>query len=252
MEEKKYELLENDTIEVNGKTLYRIKALKDFSCIKKGDLGGYIEKENNLSHDGKCWVYGYGNAKVYDDAEVYGNACVFGDAKVYGGAKVYGYSIIYDSANVYGDAVVYDSANVSGNANVYSYAKVYGNAVVSGDAGVSGNAEVYGNAEIFGNAMVYDNAKVYSYAEVHGDTKISNDAVIGSRFDACTISGFGSAGRTTTFFKCKDNTIRVNCGCFNGTLDEFRSKVKETHGDSKYAKEYLAIADIIEAKMSSK
>ncbi|MBB4077294.1 hypothetical protein GGR08_001625, partial [Bartonella fuyuanensis] len=31
------------------------QALKDFDDIKAGDLGGFIEKEVNLSHDGNCW-----------------------------------------------------------------------------------------------------------------------------------------------------------------------------------------------------
>ena len=46
---KKYELT-NETITIdNGKTLYRIRALIDIETIgvKIGDLGGYIEKEEN-------------------------------------------------------------------------------------------------------------------------------------------------------------------------------------------------------------
>ena len=61
-----------------------------------------------------------------------------------------------------------------------------------------------------------------------------------------TIKGFGSEFRTTTFFRQKDKTIGVRCGCFFGTLDAFREKVKETHGESKIAKEYLMIADLME------
>ena len=68
---KKYELLEDDFKEVDGKKLYRIRALQDFSNIKKGDLGGYIESENNLSHNDDLWVYK--NAKVYGNAEIYKN-----------------------------------------------------------------------------------------------------------------------------------------------------------------------------------
>ena len=40
--------------------------------------------------------------------------------------------------------------------------------------------------------------------------------------------------------------IRVVCGCFYGTIDEFKSKVRETHKDTKIAKEYLMIADLME------
>lgn len=63
--EKKYKLTD-ETIEVEGKALYRIEALKDFCEIKNGDKGGFIESEDNLSHEGNAWVYD--NACVYDHA----------------------------------------------------------------------------------------------------------------------------------------------------------------------------------------
>lgn len=69
--EKKYELTD-EILEVGGHVLHRIKALRDFGNVKKGDIGGCIECEDNLSHYGDCWVYG--NAKVLGDAEVLGNA----------------------------------------------------------------------------------------------------------------------------------------------------------------------------------
>ena len=61
----KYKLTKN-TKEVAGITLYQIQALKDFGDAKEGDLGGWIEKEANLSQENNCWVYG--NAWVYGDA----------------------------------------------------------------------------------------------------------------------------------------------------------------------------------------
>ena len=48
-----------------GKTLYRIEALIDFGIVEKGELGGYIEKETNLSQNGNAWVSG--NAWVCTD-----------------------------------------------------------------------------------------------------------------------------------------------------------------------------------------
>ena len=77
---KKYELLKDDTKTVFGHTLYRIKALRDFGNVEKGDLGGYIESENNLSHYGNAMVFD--NAMVCDNAMVYGNAMVCGDAVI--------------------------------------------------------------------------------------------------------------------------------------------------------------------------
>ena len=89
---KKFELTAESKINWFGRTLYRIKACIDFTTtsgdeVKAGELGGYVEKEQNLSHDGKAWVWG--NAKVYGDAKVWGNAKVCGDAKVYGDASIF-------------------------------------------------------------------------------------------------------------------------------------------------------------------
>lgn len=79
----------------------------------------------------------------------------------------------------------------------------------------SGDAWVFGNAEVFGNA------------------------------DYTTIHGFGTQFRTTTFFRCKDKQVKVSCGCFYGTIPEFREQVKNTR-DGKIAEEYLMIADLME------
>ena len=100
-----------------GRTLYRIEAVASFGAVNAGDLGGWVEKESNLSQVGDAWVYG--------DALVYGDARVSGDARVYGNAQVYG------DALVYGDAWVYGNAQVSDNARVYGNAQVSGNARVS-------------------------------------------------------------------------------------------------------------------------
>lgn len=103
----------------------------------------------------------------------------------------------------------------------------------SGDAWVFGNAEVSGDAEVFGNARVSGNARVFGNAEVFGNA------------DYTTIHGFGTQFRTTTFFRCKDKQVKVSCGCFYGTIPEFREQVKNTR-DGKIAEEYLMIADLME------
>ena len=65
--EKKFELT-SDTKDTEFRQLYRIKALIDFGDVKAGDLGGFVEKEENLSHSDDAWVYG--NARVYGNALV--------------------------------------------------------------------------------------------------------------------------------------------------------------------------------------
>ena len=88
---KKYELTD-ETQEWNGRTLHRIRALADFGDVKAGELGGWIEKEENLSHNGNAWVYG--------DAWVCGDARVCGDAQVWGNAEIFKTSDYFTSGPI--------------------------------------------------------------------------------------------------------------------------------------------------------
>ena len=83
-------------------------------------------------------------------------------------------------------------------------------------------------------------------AWVSGNARVSGNALVSGNADYTTIKGFGSCFRTTTFFRCKDSLIRVVCGCFYGTIEEFKAKVKETHKETKLAVEYLKIAELME------
>ena len=219
---KKYELTE-ETINIFGKTLHRIRATRDFSNVHAGDLGGFIENELNLSHDRDTWVYG--NAWAYGEARVYGNALVSGDARVGGKALVSGNALVYGKALVGGNAWAYDEARVSGNASVSGDAWVGGNALVSGDARVGGNALVSGNARVGGNALVKGPRDIY------------------------WISCIGSRDGTTTFFRNANNGISVSCGCFYGTIDEFAAAVTKTHGDNEHAQAYRHAIEIAKLRI---
>ena len=100
------------------------------------------------------------------------------------------------------------------------------------EANLDGNAWVYGDACVYGNARVYGNACVYGNA------------------DYCCFQSFGSRYGTTTVFREKDGNLRVRCGCFNGTLDEFADKVQQTHGENEYGKVYKAIIEVIKLRFN--
>ena len=243
--EKKYKLTE-ETINVNGKTLHRIEALRDFGDVKKGNKGGFIEKENNLSQSGDCWVYG--NARVYSYAQVYDNAVVYGNAKVYGTAMVYGNAKVYEDARIYGNAKVFDDAKVYGTARVFGNAWVFCNASIYGDASICNNAEVYGYAYVYGNASIYgdasicNNAEVYGYAYVYGNAEIRGDAEIASNSDYIVFKNWWSSGRYFTWTK-SNNMWKV--GCFYGTGEEL---IEKAYKDSeKSGREYEKIVKYVES-----
>ena len=164
MENLKYKILEDNYILYLGKKLYRIQALKDFSNVKKGDIGGYIESYDNLSQHGNSWIYN--DAKVYGNARVYENACVYESAQISGNAEVFE------------NAKVFRSARVSGNAEVFENAKIFGSAEVYGSAQISGSAEVFENAKVYGSAEVFEDAQIYESAYVYGNTRVYGNAEV--------------------------------------------------------------------------
>ena len=134
----------------------------------------------------------------------------------------------------------------NGNAWVSGDAEVFGDAWVDGDAEVSGNARVSGDAEVFGDAWVYGDAEVSGDAEVFGNAEVSE---IGAIF---WIGAIGSRNDTATFFRCRDGSIKVVCGCFFGNLDEFAKKVRKTHGDNDHAKVYMLAIEMAKIRIGDK
>ena len=119
----KYELLKNNFIEYKGRKLYRIKALKSFSDIKCGDIGGYVENGKNLSQNGNCWIYN--NAKVYDDGRVFDNAIIKNDAEVFDNASVLDNAIIQDNAICFNNSVIYRNAVCGIDTKVCGHGLIY-------------------------------------------------------------------------------------------------------------------------------
>lgn len=119
---KKYELTD-ETIVVDNKTLHRIKALKSFvnsyATVEVGDLGGYVESESNLSHDGSSWIYDLGmaidEAFVCDDGVVANNSLIREHATI----KENGYvldGIVQGHAVIQRDGVVTNNSVITDDA----------------------------------------------------------------------------------------------------------------------------------------
>lgn len=182
-QDKKYELLTDDTITFCGKNLYRIRALKDFKkekgsyYVKKGELGGYVASEKNLSHEGTAWVT--------DKALVTDNALVTDDALIEDN------TLVKDNAKVTDNALVKDNAKVTGNALIKDNAKVTGSAIIKDNALVKGDCLVTGNASVGDDAQVKDNAYVIGHSIVAHSSIVESDALIkdGKIFDNALISG---------------------------------------------------------------
>ena len=247
-EYKKYELTEETKTLSDGTVVHRIRALRKFpinhhtACGLSPDtvvfpdtLGGYVESEANLSHDGNCWVS--------EEAMVYGRARVLDNAHVMDHSKVCDYAIIRENAIVSGSARVFGRACVKGVGvtSIRDYASICEMAIVGGGtdrsrtivtehATVAGRAEVvntciYGNATIDGNAFVGNPFREHTGGRVtigHGlINAINNNIRITKPSDIVTIHNFWSSGSVMTFIP---QTGVWAVGCFNGTGKELIAK----------------------------
>lgn len=74
MNEKKYEI--TNIAHPQYPWLHRIRALRDVrEDVHAGDLGGFVQSEENLSQEGQCWIAG--NAVAAEEAYVYGDAILW-------------------------------------------------------------------------------------------------------------------------------------------------------------------------------
>lgn len=281
---KKYELIMDDSITIVRETggnsrisvlngtkckLYRIKALVDIPAhnVVAGDLGGYIESELNLLHEGNAWVGEYafvsGNAVIRGDAFIHGHAKVFGNSQISGTAKVYdnasinGNAQIFGNCMIYGDAQitgayvydnakVYDDANVSMCAKISEDAKVFGNAKVSGYAVVRGTSKVRDHAKVSGNAMVCGNSDICENGTVRDSDEISGYAKIRTASDVVTITRICPDNQPITFYAGSRKQIRVNCKDYVGTTVGFAKFAEKAYGNNPRGTAYMMAISIAE------
>lgn len=217
--DKKYEILKDRAITMNGSTIYRIKALKDFGDVKAGDMGGFVEKEENLSHEGPCWIYG--DAMVYHNAKVKDNAIVRDYAHVYNDAQVLQNAIVENHARVFDESYVFGNVRIKDNANVFGHGRV------NGFATVQDNATVFDNARVYGESIIKDYAMVSGHIMVAQGT-ISNSVIL---FGIGEINFDVSEKDDWTFYRnpCVDSGFVTtstkidiwNYRFFTGTAEEF-------------------------------
>ena len=244
---KKFELLKDDyIIDLVGRILYRIRALKDFANVKKGDIGGFVEKEKNLSHAGDCWIYR--DAKVYNNARVSDDAKVCDRAKIYGNAIVRGHSYVTDEAQIFGSAIIDDGAFVKNSAIICDHAKVIGEesmicnrSKVCDYAQVIDSAGIYGTSLIHGNAVIYDDAAVFN-TTVEGNARIGKCALIkGNRYyihmGPLSLVHMLQQSHFLTFYKTRNNNIMVSDDKFCYPLDDFLRGIKNGN-DKDILREY--------------
>jgi len=156
MYNQKYEI--TDIAHERYPFLHRIRALCDISEeVKAGDLGGYVQTEDNLSYekDDTAWIFdnaiAAGESIVDKDAVLRDNAIVRDDACVTAHSVLTGNACVEDYGYVC-NACVSESARVAGT-SIVTVEKETGQAPkLSGSSTVYGS--VYGNVQLTGNTVI--------------------------------------------------------------------------------------------------
>lgn len=158
--DRKYEI--TDIAHPEYPQLHRIRALRDIGqSVRKGDLGGYVECEDNLSQQGNCWLFGEAisceNAVIRQNAVALGNAVIRGSAFVAGSTRIENHAVIEDNAIVMAGCIEF-------NARISGFARIGANPVtnhfpfISQDAIVYG--EVSGKVDVCGHTVILPGAKI--------------------------------------------------------------------------------------------
>lgn len=210
--EKKYRLTEAIKTTLDGRTLHRIEALRNIEnqgeiLVHRGDIGGFVESESNLSHDGTCWIYDYSEAR--------GNAKIMHDAKISGCSKVVGHAMVEHNA------VINNRSIIAGVAIVRQHAFIYHSNIYGGSNIIEGFVNII-NTKIYGDRInIYGRVRTKSGVTIEGnDIKIGGDFVlhenttINDHKDFIVMKNFWSSGRDIVY---TISDKMWHAGCFHGT-----------------------------------
>ena len=202
-------------------TLHRIRALRNFSDVKKGDLGGWVESESNLSQKGNCWIYD--ESKVFNNARICDGASVHDEATVYFGAIIQDNSKILNQASISGRY-----AHVAGNSIIKDNAVIM-NAILS-NCNICDEAEIRGmglltNVHASDNAIIKPLSSVLNLSNFH----IGKDAYIQSNLDLLSIYMTERYSDCYYFYKKRNGGINVICYSYHGKISDFKKEIKDRY-----------------------
>ena len=264
---KKYELTDI-TKEYKGKTLYRIRALKDFKGVKIGDLGGWVETENNLSQKGECWIYDdaicmdnarmYNNAEMHHNTKMYDNSIMYNNSKIYhnstmhNNSKMYDCSKMYDYSAMYNYSAMYDNTIISDRSRMYNDAKMHNNAKIYDNSVMYDKSKLFDNSRMRNNSIMYDNSAMYGCGALNGNAELHDTETLHGELVSKVekyIDIANPKGRIVTGI-LKNGEILFNVGCQQEiTKETFIDRIYNEDGGIEkhpYRKEYLKIIDMIE------
>ena len=235
--ERYFKLTEETIVNEAGRKLRQIECTRDFKFAQAGELGGFIEKEENLG--GEAWVD--------EGAQVWGEAKVINGSVLRDNARVYGRSKVRNGSVIYGEARVYDYAMVDG-CFVGGQAKVYGKSRLALGVTMADQAEVFGLASIESSSCLLHNASVSGRACLNYATVLSTDAYVTRNFDCCQFHNLCPEAGITSVYRTKAGDLRVCHADEVYTLEAFTELIERADSESIFKQVYPAVLAVIKAR----
>lgn len=205
----------------------------------------------NFKRDAYACVYcpsgDYSEIKSFGHNYYFGSDCIFSEKCSFGNDCFFGEYCKFGMGCIFLSGCIF-SAGCS-----FRIECKFGNGCVFGSQCDFYDDCNFGSRCSFGNDCIFLHGCSFGEECIFGDDCGCSAACIcefGEFTKFAKVDNFGSEGRATYFFNIVDKGIYVRCGCFAGSLEEFREKVKERHRETKLAKEYLMIADLMEYHFS--
>lgn len=207
-----------------GEGVAQDRALHTLRSARRGaylSSFGEVDEEVTFNHGGENY------SSLYNPD--------FGDLKLYGGARV---DTVYTCTRGYRPVV--KSRTTIKNLKVYTHAPTFPSGIeVTGGYGLdTGTCPTSHLVEREDGYVEWDIVRIPHYRTIQEDTRY------------LTMGPVGSESGTMTAVLADNGVIYVTRGCFEGTLEDFREAVEETHKheDSQFYREYMAIIEVIKAR----
>jgi hypothetical protein len=245
---KKYEITDiRHPIYTNAFRIRSLQSSPGYHGARLKPIGGYVDSESCLSHEGSCWIEGdavvigstVSEGAVVSNHAFVKNSVLSGDCRVGGHASVVS-SLVTDVSNVEGNADI-KCARVLRQSVVrgFSVLKPFGNSSMGPtlvDARVQGlykrtYSEVVGDVTIHEASLLDDcrisNPKVLTSMTFSGRLTVNGLRITHHR-DYATVGPLGSEYRTLMAYT-SDDGIMYTTGCFTGTYEELVEAITDKY-----------------------
>lgn len=235
---RKYKILKEESRVIDGRTVYRIKALRSFDDVQKGDLGGFVQSEDNLSHTGESWIYD--DAAALDESYVNYNARMYGNSRLYDQSRITGDAIVEDNAVLRNFALMDDDSRASDNSTLQDDAALHEKASIEDNVVLSGNTLLLGYISVLGNVKMY-NCFLRGSHTIQGDLEVYSTMQIFTFYDNWFEQNYFTYTLPNKKWSC-------NKPDFYGSEEDFIKLISGTYGKigETMVKKYVEFAKGIE------